>query len=161
MASRDSPTRPKPPAALRAAFALIYVLIFARVFLIQRAIVAEASHFIDGTSGDRTGNSFELISALKDGPLIPGSFGSPLLFLLLIPFLIVTRRLMLRGYRRAAQVFTGYLAARLILILVRGPYSAEAFGLAGLTLLTLTLLLWPVSRRWFREVAVWRQPHGP
>ncbi len=150
------PSRPRPPVALRVAFALVYVLIGARIFLIVRTMRAKMGHFIDGVSGER----FELLQMLGDGPLVPGSFGSPLLFLLLIPVVIVARRLMRRGHRWAAGVLIVYLALRLLMIAVRGPYSLAALGLALLTGLTLGLLLWPGSRRWFDEVAAWRTSSG-
>ncbi len=164
----SSVSRSPAPRAVRLALTLIYALIFYRLLLVFGAleglldVVRQAGEQVDD-GGSSPGETVHLFG-LDRGPRIPGSLGTPMLFFVLLPLLIVTRRLVRRGYWLAAQILLGFLAIRTLLILVRGPWNIHAACLTLLMGAIAALLLSPSAREWFEQCARWRaeraSPHS-
>ena len=143
------------PWPTRIGLFLIYALIFLRFYLIQGAI----NRFADTLQQGGPEGMFDLLlnSRAEGSVLVPGSLGNPVLFLLLIPFLIALRRLSRLGYGWAARAFLVYLALRALLIVARGPHNRDALILMALMTSIAMLLALPTSRQWFRDCAQFRR----
>ncbi len=144
-------SRPAPPPAVRTALALIAVLILYRLYLIGSSLL-DYLPALDGTGG---GDPWGLW--LRGRPRIPGGLGNPVLSMALLPVLIGARVFLRRGYRLAAHIVLGFLAARALLIVLRGPWNLHAALLMLLMTAIATLLLRPRSRAWLDTCARQRE----
>ncbi len=148
--------RPRPPAAIRVALTLVSVVILSRLWLLQAAVRERLSD-LEGVAPPTEGASVQEMlnwgSGFSSAPLVPGGFGSPVLLLLILPLMIVARRLTRRGYGPAAIALMGFFGVRCLMILFRGPWDGAALFLLSLMMLTIFMLALPTSRDWFESSA--------
>ena len=130
---RDS-GRPPAPFEIKTALFVIYALLLTRVALILLAL--------------RT---------LSQGSL-PGlrSVLPPILFPLVILFVIVVRRSIRGGRRWARTAYVAYVLVRVALVAALGTFDSLSISYALGYLLIAVLLLSPAATHWFDRMERWR-----
>ncbi len=131
---RDPRLAAAKPSNVRLALSLIILMIIYRVVLIQLSLVEAARAATNGSI---------------QGIDVPGSLSSPLALVVVIPLLIVGRKMMSRGNVLARNLYLTFLSIRAVLIVTRGPWNVHGAALLFLICLSVGLLLSPSSRAWF------------